>query len=92
MKLPKFSTLLAVCVAVITAVIILPKIFPGFGGSSVWLLLLACPLMHLFMMRGHDHDDEASRGGGAAGHSCCGNSKPSAKDKQIKGHEHEKHN
>ncbi|MEK7213086.1 MAG: DUF2933 domain-containing protein [Patescibacteria group bacterium] len=53
MKIPKFSTLLAVCVAVIAVIIILPRIFPGFGGSSIWLLLLACPLMHLFMMKDH---------------------------------------
>ncbi|MFA4831178.1 MAG: DUF2933 domain-containing protein [Patescibacteria group bacterium] len=55
MKMPKLSTLLAICAAVIAAIIILPRIFPGLGGNFVWLLLLACPLMHLFMMKGHGH-------------------------------------
>lgn len=28
----------------------------------IWLLLLACPLMHLFMHGGHDHGDHGSSG------------------------------
>ncbi|OIQ54678.1 DUF2933 domain-containing protein [Neomoorella thermoacetica] len=27
------------------------------GGSWTWLLFLLCPLMHLFMMRGHNHGE-----------------------------------
>ena len=30
---------------------------PSYG---IWLLLLACPLMHLFMHRGHGHGDHGS--------------------------------
>ena len=30
-------------------------------GFLPWLLLLACPLMHLFMHHGHDHGGGASR-------------------------------
>lgn len=30
-------------------------------GFWPWLLLLACPLMHLFMHHGHDHGGDASR-------------------------------
>ena len=28
---------------------------------GIWLLLLACPLMHLFMHRGHGHGGHESR-------------------------------
>ena len=28
----------------------------------IWLLLLACPLMHLFMHGGHGHEDHVSSG------------------------------
>ncbi|MEW8958955.1 DUF2933 domain-containing protein [Neomoorella humiferrea] len=27
------------------------------GGSWAWLLFLLCPLMHLFMMGGHNHGE-----------------------------------
>ncbi|MGI9951757.1 DUF2933 domain-containing protein [Moorellaceae bacterium AZ2] len=27
------------------------------GGSWAWLLFLLCPLMHLFMMGGHNHSE-----------------------------------
>ncbi|GEA18716.1 DUF2933 domain-containing protein [Moorella sp. E306M] len=27
------------------------------GGGWLWLLFLLCPLMHLFMMRGHNHGE-----------------------------------
>ncbi len=30
-------------------------------GFLPWLLLLACPLMHLFMHHGHDHGGDPSR-------------------------------
>ena len=52
-------------------------------GALPWLLLLACPLMHLFMHRGHrshHHDQTPSSGGKQdqsqdehehAGHGCC---------------------
>jgi hypothetical protein len=52
-------------------------------GVLPWLLLLACPLMHFFMHRGHrsHHHDQTPRSGGKpaetqdghehAGHGCC---------------------
>ena len=30
-------------------------------GLLPWLLILLCPLMHLFMHGGHDHDEDAGR-------------------------------
>ncbi|TDA68756.1 MAG: DUF2933 domain-containing protein [Clostridia bacterium] len=35
------------------------------AGNWIWLLLLACPLMHLFMMGGHGHGQEAGQEKGA---------------------------
>lgn len=71
MKIPKPSTFLALCLAVIAAFIILPKIFPNIGGNwMVWLLVLACPLLHVFMMGGHKPGGHENGGGGS--HSCCG--------------------
>jgi len=32
-------------------------------GYLPWLVLLACPLMHLFMHRGHGHGGHGHRGG-----------------------------
>jgi Protein of unknown function (DUF2933) len=43
-----------------------------FTGALPFLLLLACPLMHLFMHHGHGRDDESHR-----------NDKPSAKKSAI---------
>ena len=48
-----------------------------FFGALPYLLLLACPLMHVFMHRGHGgHGDHRGRGpnadqGGDEGHGCC---------------------
>ena len=35
-------------------------------GALPYLLILACPLMHIFMHGGHDHGDQDAAGG--AGH------------------------
>jgi hypothetical protein len=35
------------------AVLFLPALGIGIGALFTFLLILACPLMHLFMMRGH---------------------------------------
>ena len=35
-------------------------------GALPWLLLLACPLLHRFMHRGHDHSAGGGHPGGAA--------------------------
>lgn len=38
------------CLAVITAIIILPKYF-NIGAAGYILLMLLCPVLHLFLMR-----------------------------------------
>ena len=35
-------------------------LFGWLSGYGIWLLLLACPLMHLFMQGGHDHGGHGS--------------------------------
>ena len=42
-------------------------------GALPWLLLLACPLMHLFMHHGHDHGASPERDAGAKPPSNLGN-------------------
>ena len=32
----------------------------GFSSYGIWLLLLACPLMHVFMHGGHGHEGHGS--------------------------------
>ncbi len=61
MKLNR-SWLMALCVIGIGALLILPSLGISIGALFTFLLVLACPLMHLFMMRGghgghggHDH-------------------------------------
>jgi len=79
-----------VCAAILAAVILLPKIFPSLSGNSfIWLILLACPLMHIFMMKG-GHGEGHNHGGdekGNGGHSCCGghkNEQPPAEETEKK--------
>ncbi len=63
MKLSR-SWLTTLCVVGVGAVFILPALGIGIGSLFSFLLILACPLMHLFMMRGHGghsgHDHGAS--------------------------------
>jgi len=40
----------ACCLAPLAAIFALDKL--GYGGAASYLMLLLCPLMHLFMMRG----------------------------------------
>jgi hypothetical protein len=35
-------------------------LYGWFSAYGIWLLLLACPLMHLFMHGGHDHGGHGS--------------------------------
>lgn len=46
-----------------------------FSSYGIWLLLLACPLMHLFMHGGHGH-------GGHGGHGPSDASNESAREKK----------
>jgi hypothetical protein len=61
MKLNR-SWLTTLCLVGVGALIILPSLGISIGTLFTFLLVLACPLMHLFMMRGghgshggHDH-------------------------------------
>ena len=57
-----------ICALLLVGIFILPKYFPALKGNSLLLILLLCPLMHIFMMGSHkDHDGEQSKT-----HSCCG--------------------
>ncbi len=65
MKLSR-SWLMTLCLVGLGAVLILPSLGIGIGSLFTFLLILACPLMHLFMMRGghgghggHDHGASA---------------------------------
>lgn len=58
MKLSR-SWLMTLCVAGLGALFILPALGISIGTLLTFLLILLCPLSHLFMMRGghggHDH-------------------------------------
>ncbi len=58
------SWMTTLCLVGLGAVLILPSLGIGIGSLFTFLLILACPLMHLFMMRGHgghgSHDHGAS--------------------------------
>ena len=55
----KFSSrkLLVICLAVFAIVIVAITVFKvSVGNLFLYAIFLACPLMHIFMMRGHgDH-------------------------------------
>jgi len=55
-----------------------------------FLLLLACPLMHFFMHRGHGHGHGGHEHGESAEHdSCCSHQHTSTRNSQEHEHEHE---
>ena len=82
--------IIIICVVLLAAVILLPRFFPSLsGGSFVWLVLLLCPLMHIFMMKGgHNHGgtEHTNHEDGHSGHSCCGghNQTKNKDDKEAK--------
>jgi hypothetical protein len=66
MKLNR-SWLMTLCVVGLGALLILPSLGISIGSLFGFLLILLCPLMHLFMMRGghaghggHDHGSGAA--------------------------------
>ena len=66
MKLSR-SWLMTLCVVGLGALLILPTLGIGIGTLLTFLLILLCPLSHLFMMRGghgrhggHDHGPGAA--------------------------------
>lgn len=73
---PSWSTIQRVCVAVFLAIVaffLLTEHTAHVFGALPFLLILACPLMHFFMHRGH---------GGHAGH---GRSEPEPGPDDTKG-------
>jgi len=52
--------MLACCLVPLGAMLLLKQI--GYDGAANYLLLLLCPLMHLFMMKGmgHKHQDSTN--------------------------------
>ncbi|MEK7680785.1 MAG: DUF2933 domain-containing protein [Patescibacteria group bacterium] len=71
----RVSKIITVCILLLLAVFILPKYFPALKGNGLFLILLLCPLMHIFMMG--KHGDHGKQGGS---HSCCGGSKEPEQD------------
>lgn len=54
--------MLIACLVPLLLIFLLPA--AGVGGSGLFaLLLFGCFFMHLFMMRGHDHDGDKKGGG-----------------------------
>ncbi|MBI5230511.1 MAG: DUF2933 domain-containing protein [Candidatus Magasanikbacteria bacterium] len=87
MQFPKLSTMLGIGIAVVAAIIILPRLFPNLGGNSlVWLFVIACPLLHVFMMKGHGGHGQDGHSGQSdnksAGGGCC-KSGGEKKEKEI---------
>ena len=50
----------AIMIAVIAAFYLLREHWGHAFGVAPYLLLLACPLMHMFMHRGHGHQHDAA--------------------------------
>lgn len=59
----RWMTVVAILVAV--ALLALAIDDTRLSGWLPWLVLAACPLMHLFMHRGHAHRDHKARGDAA---------------------------
>jgi len=49
------------CLIPIILIIGLLSLFEGSSKYWTWLIILLCPLMHIFMMRGHKNDDSCGR-------------------------------
>lgn len=54
----KFTKILLYAVGIFTVYSLIVTFFhmPILGGSLIFLLILACPLMMMFMMGGHNHN------------------------------------
>jgi len=66
------SKILMICLAVLAAAVAAVTVFKvPFGNVLFFGFFLACPLMHVFMMKGHEsHDPERKDMAGQAGKSC----------------------
>lgn len=57
-----FLMILCCLIPVIFIVVIFP-LFRGSAGGWIWLIMLLCPLSHIFMMKGLVHDDACKKEG-----------------------------
>jgi beta-lactamase regulating signal transducer with metallopeptidase domain len=48
------------CLAPLILIIGLLSLFKGRSDYWLWLMILLCPLMHIFMMRGHKHSESCN--------------------------------
>jgi Protein of unknown function (DUF2933) len=58
---PRSTALLAIIVVLIGAALIASGNDPHVIGYLPYLVLLACPLMHMFMHHGHHRDQDGER-------------------------------
>lgn len=56
------SKLLIICLAALGVVFIAVTVFKvSIGNLLFFAVFLACPLMHIFMMKGHGHNDHEGK-------------------------------
>lgn len=59
-----YGLIMALCCL---GLIVLSAVLAVRGNGASWLAFLLCPLMHLFMMRGHSHGGNHQHKGHSAG-------------------------
>ena len=59
----KQNHLLLIILCCLIPIVLIIGFFSLFKGNSdcwIWLVFLLCPLMHIFMMKGHKHDESCN--------------------------------